>query len=303
MESRYKVLVILASFNGEKFIRDQIKSILAQTAVQVHILVFDDKSSDNTILEINSIMDPRIKIQGNSFNSGSAALNFLTALKHIGDKNLGMYDYVSFSDQDDIWLETKLNFAIEELIRNDASLYASNLIQWSFKNDRKTILKKSHDQKKFDFLFEGGSAGCTYVFTNELARQFVNSIANFNFSDWQYLSHDWMLYFYARFKKHKVFIDSKSHILYRIHDSNVHGSLSFWGRLKLVQIGWYKIHSSNFQKYFLKESSEEFFIYNHFNANWYQRMYILTKYNFQLMRSKRKFVIFYILNLITIRFD
>lgn len=303
MENNSKILIVLASYNGEKYIYDQIKSILAQLDVRVHLLVFDDKSSDDTVNKINAIKDPRIEIQENIANSGSAALNFLDALRQIGEIKLGFYDYVCFSDQDDIWLEEKLKVAIDELRKNEASLYASNLIQWNAKSEQRTILKKSHKQKKYDFLFEGGSAGCTYVFTSELARQFVNSIANFNFADWKYLSHDWMLYFYARLNEHKVFIDSKSYILYRIHDSNVHGSISLLDRLKMFQNGWYKIHSLNFQKFFLKETDEAFEIYKKFNGSWLSKMGVLTKYNFELMRSKRKFVLFYFLNLITVKFD
>ena len=53
------------------------------------------------------------------------------------------------------------------LKKEHSSLYFSNLILWDEKTNNKSIINKSYPQKKYDFLFEGGSAGCTYVFTND----------------------------------------------------------------------------------------------------------------------------------------
>jgi rhamnosyltransferase len=298
-----KVLIILASFNGERYIQEQIDSILGQVDVDLKLKVFDDQSSDNSIAVISKINDPKIEVFKNEVNSGSAASNFILALLQIGTETLKTFDYVSFADQDDIWLDTKLKSAIDELSRNDAALYASNLICWNSLDEQKKILKKSHKQKKFDYLFEGGSAGCTYVFTTQLALDFVSAIPSVDLKGWKYLSHDWLLYFYARLNNYKVYIDENSFILYRIHDSNVHGALTLSDRFRLFKENWYQIQSENFQRYFLNEFSEEYTIYEQFNANWLSRIYVLTKYNFLLMRSKRKFVIFYILNIFTIRFN
>jgi rhamnosyltransferase len=296
-----KILIVLASYNGGKYIKEQIDSILLQVDVDLQLKVFDDQSSDNTIAVINKINDPRIEVFKNEVNSGSAASNFILALLQIGTETINTFDYISFADQDDIWLDTKLKSAIYELGRNDAALYASNLIRWNLKGDQKKILKKSHDQKRFDYLFEGGSAGCTYVFTAQLALDFISAIPSIDFKGWKHLSHDWLLYFYARLNNYKVYIDYNSYIFYRIHDSNVHGALTLYDRFRLFKEDWYQIQSRNFQKYFLNEHANEHIIYEQFNSNWFTRIYVLTKYNFQLMRSKRKFIVFYFLNFFFIK--
>jgi len=292
----------MAAYNGEKYIREQIHSVLSQVDVDLQLKVFDDQSNDNTIIEINSVYDPRIEIFQNEVNTGSAASNFILALLQIGNETLKAFDYISFADQDDIWFDTKLKSAIDELSRNDAALYASNLICWNSIDEQKIILKKSHEQKKFDYLFEGGSAGCTYVFTVQLALDFVSAIPRIDLKGWKYLSHDWLLYFYARLNSYKVYIDQNSYILYRIHDSNVHGQLNtlslfaLKGRLKLINEGWYFKQAEGF-KSLLSPNSDEYRIYKWYSKNYFTRLYVILRYNFSLIRSPKKAFIFFMISL------
>jgi rhamnosyltransferase len=174
---------------------------------------------------------------------------------------------------------------------------------WQPRNNIKKKLVKSQNQRKFDYLFEGGSAGCTYVLTNTFSL-FVNDVFEKHsiFSSWKYFSHDWFIYFLARSNRLNVFIDSDSYILYRIHDNNVHGQLnlntynSFKERLNLLKSGWYYHHIFNFIK--LNNHNVEIdYIYRMYSKNVITRLVILIKYNFNLMRSKRKFIVFLITSL------
>jgi rhamnosyltransferase len=94
-------------------------------------------------------------------------------------------------------------------------------------------------------LFEGGSAGCTYVFSSKFAADFRNNLFDIDYQKWDFFSHDLLIYFYARINCLKVVIDSRSEILYRIHGQNVHGQLNkssfiaILRRLQLVNNGWY----------------------------------------------------------------
>ena len=74
-----KIKVLLATFNGEKYIEEQINSIASQKGVEVDITVNDDGSTDNTIELIKSIF-PNINIRINIPPTGSAANNFLKIL-------------------------------------------------------------------------------------------------------------------------------------------------------------------------------------------------------------------------------
>jgi glycosyltransferase involved in cell wall biosynthesis len=99
------VQVLLATYNGERFLREQIDSILAQTLPGVSILARDDGSNDSTpqILEDYGRRSPdRFRILPTVTPTGSARDNFL-ALLHASEA-----PYIAFADQDDVWLPQKL---------------------------------------------------------------------------------------------------------------------------------------------------------------------------------------------------
>ena len=304
-----KVLVILASYNGEKYIKEQIESILSQEGVLVKIIVFDDLSIDKTVALVRSnFIDNRVEIVHNLKQTGSAANNFFGAIKGLSIDYLNRFDYVSFADQDDIWLPQKLFSAIEKLTKDKSSLYLSNLILWEEEKNTKSIINKSYPQKKYDFLFEGGSAGCTYVFTTRFCKDLKEVLHQFDYSNWVFFSHDWFVYFYARINNVKVSIDSNAYILYRIHGQNVHGQLNVFSisallqRLKLIKQGWYFKSIDGF-KQFTSEGSVENKIYKLYTQNYFTRLYVLLRYNFDLMRSFKKFIQFFIISILPIKIE
>lgn len=91
----------MAVFNGEKFIADQIRSILGQLGKQDEIIISDDGSKDNTLGIIDSFRDPRIFVIKNTHMKGPA-YNFENALKNATG------DLIFLSDQDDIWHQEKI---------------------------------------------------------------------------------------------------------------------------------------------------------------------------------------------------
>lgn len=302
-----KILVILASYNGAKYIKEQVESILNQDAVTVDIKIYDDVSKDATVAVVNQFChDERVQLSINRSPTGSAANNFFNAIKNISDEVINQYDYIAFSDQDDIWLSNKLKAATEMLLGDQSSLYMSNLILWEEKTNRKTIIKKCYPQKKHDFLFEGGSAGCTYVFTNKFCIDLKTNLGIVDYRKWKFFSHDWFVYFFARINDYKVSIDSNAYILYRIHEQNVHGQLNVSSlyaiteRLKLIKQGWYFAQIKGFAN-FTKDNSMEKKIYELYTKNYFTRLYVLVRYNFDLMRSPNKFVQFFIVSLLPMK--
>lgn len=113
------ISVCMATYNGEKYIKSQIESILNQLDENDEIIISDDNSSDNTIQILKSFNDKRIKIYTHSPNLclrkkklGNYRLvadNFQNALKHAHG------DYIFLSDQDDIWCEGRLRKTLEAL--------------------------------------------------------------------------------------------------------------------------------------------------------------------------------------------
>jgi rhamnosyltransferase len=304
-----KVLVIMAAYNGEKYIKEQIDTILSQNNLSINLFIFDDCSLDNTLNILANYKDVNIKIIKNSICSGTAAINFCNAISSIKDFDLNEISYIALSDQDDIWHKDKINIAIERMNENDASLYASNLIMFSGDSSDKKIggiIKKDFKQQKFDFLFEGGSAGCTYVMEKSFFLKIRDILQNTNYHNWKYFSHDWFIYFVARINNFKVFFDPDSFIYYRIHDTNAHGQLNSFTmyaiieRLKFIANGWYIIQSKGFIN-LLPSLSEEAKIYKLYNKNYATRIYMLLRYNFKLIRSPIKAIQFFIISILPIQ--
>jgi rhamnosyltransferase len=302
-------LVILASFNGAKFIEEQIISILTQEDVNVTILVFDDGSTDGTIdllFSKFSLTTNNVKIIQNSIPTGSAANNFLQAIKSIDDKIIDAHDYIALSDQDDIWLPNKLKEAGKTLKKEKSDLYMSNLILWNERSNTISLIKKSFNQKKYDYLFEGGSAGCTYVFSKQLNYILKKTINEVEYKKWNFLSHDWFIYFVARLNGLIVFIDYRALIRYRIHETNVHGQLNIFSfyalkeRLKLIMNGWF-YHQAKSYLTLLPTHSAESKIYRLYTKNYFTRMYVLFRFNFSLIRSNKKALQFFMLSLLPLR--
>lgn len=298
-----RVKILVATYNGEKYISEQLQSILNQKDVDLDILISDDGSTDNTLQVIGNNF-PNLSIEINIPGSGSAAKNFLNMISNLNFTE--NFDYVAFSDQDDIWLPEKMKNALEKLYTEQASMYCSNLTKWDTATGDLVLLKKDFAQKKYDFLFEGGSAGCTYVFTKDFAQNFQIFLKDVESVNWKYFSHDWLTYFFARSRNLKVYIDSKSYIHYRLHDSNVHGHLNKLSiatikeKSKQVLNGYYQSQVREFIKY-LDVSSEEYKIYKLFSGNYFQRNYVIWRYNKDLMRDNKKKIVFMILNMLNFR--
>ena len=90
-----KVTVLLSTYNGEKFIKHQIQSLLAQRGVDLQIVIRDDGSTDETIRILKSFNNNKIKIIKSNENLGPAK-SFINLLNIVGDS-----DYYAFCDQDD----------------------------------------------------------------------------------------------------------------------------------------------------------------------------------------------------------
>lgn len=96
-----RISVAMASYNGEKYIEKQIRSILNQTYPVDEIVVSDDGSSDKTIEILNKIEDKRIHVFNNNGRKGYCG-NFENALK------ICTGDYIFLADQDDLWMSNKV---------------------------------------------------------------------------------------------------------------------------------------------------------------------------------------------------
>ena len=160
-----RVNVLLAAYNGEKYIKQQIDSILDQTQRPNKIFINIDQSQDKTVSVIQDLakQNPIIKILNSDKMFGSAAANFINL---IIDADLSDVDYIALADQDDVWKEDKLEKAIQKLEQGFDG-YSSN-VEAFWEDGRKQVLVKNQPQQKFDHLFESAGPGCTFVLSKKL---------------------------------------------------------------------------------------------------------------------------------------
>jgi glycosyltransferase involved in cell wall biosynthesis len=220
-----KVLVLLASFNGEKFIEQQIDSIFKQQDVDVYLAISDDRSTDSTIIIVNRLKEKykRIEVSINEKNKGFT-YNFLDLIFKYKDSD---FDYYALSDQDDYWLPNKLISAIRKFGNTDSALYFSKLIDVDEKlNKIKTKSGKAFNIEKQEAIFKNCCTGCTAVFNLSFLRKVTEYYPN------NIYLHDYWLYLIAVFLA-KVLPDENGYILYRQHSNNQIGSKSdFFSKVK-----------------------------------------------------------------------
>ncbi len=111
MKRDYFVSVAMATYNGEKYIKEQLDSILSQLNVDDELIISDDGSTDNTLNIIEAYHDRRIKIY-NGPRKG-VKQNFANAISHCNGK------YIFLSDQDDTWTENKIVIMLEAFENNE----------------------------------------------------------------------------------------------------------------------------------------------------------------------------------------
>jgi glycosyltransferase involved in cell wall biosynthesis len=215
------VSVVMATFNGELYLEEQLDSILSQSLQPAEILVCDDRSLDNTV----SILDKYsrkgyLKYVVNETQLGLIA-NFKKGVALTSERG-----YIALSDQDDIWLPNKLELSAEKLRSIDDSIHPTivysdlilidknkSVLNTSFRNELGQDVYK-HSLRTL--LFGNFVNGCT-VLMNEKMKQFFATIP-----DNVTLNHDAWIALIA-FTFGKVDVVSGSLIKYRKHENNVTG--------------------------------------------------------------------------------
>ncbi len=222
------VSVLLASYNGEKYIREQLDSILNQTFSDLSIVISDDLSVDGTpaiIREYEEQYPGRVRSLRNSERSGSAQNNFFRLLKSAAD------DYIMLCDQDDVWLPDKVEVTLREMKKLEAEwgeavplLVHGDL---SVTDKEGGILQKSmaeyqkiavHDNRFSHYLVENNITGNT-VMINRALLGFLADVPK------ECVMHDWWLGLLASCFGRISYID-RPLVLYRQHGENQMGSKS-----------------------------------------------------------------------------
>lgn len=201
------ISVCIATYNGEKYIKKQLESILPQLSDKDEIIISDDNSTDNTIQIIKNIHDERIKIFNNPASAGYAQ-NFANALNHSKG------DYIFLSDQDDTWVETKIE-TMMPYFKEGYNLITHNA---HVINEHGEMEDKSWweyagldlNQNLLQNLYLNAYSGCMMAFDRAL----LNNLLPIPQSIEQ---HDQWLYIVAKLHKKKIKILDENLMNYRRH--------------------------------------------------------------------------------------
>ena len=212
-----KIAVLLSSYNGEKYISEQIKSVFEQKDVEVTLFIRDDGSTDNTRTILKKFENHEKCRIFYERNVGVVKSFFSLLVKAEG------YDYYSFCDQDDVWESDKLKIAIETLKKctGNYKMYYSktlpvdcNLIPLRQRNENPD---EEHDFNLRELMLRNNAIGCTMVINDKLRNKLISCLPE------NVIMHDHWIYIVTRALGGDVAYDRIPHVKYRQHDSNVVG--------------------------------------------------------------------------------
>lgn len=208
----------MATYNGEKYLREQLDSILSQTIKVFELIVCDDCSSDSTVMILKeySTNDSRIKIFTNERRLGYVK-NFEKAILLCSGK------YIALSDQDDFWLPEHLEILYKEIVTGKYDLVGGNAILVDANNKEiggmlitNGVFPKSKEEWQNRLLHKNLFQGAALMFSRDIlekALPFPTKIG----------VHDWWLALVASECKGVSYIDTAI-LRYRQHGNNVTGN-------------------------------------------------------------------------------
>ena len=211
-----RIAVLMSSYNGENYIREQIESVLAQKGdFSLDIWVRDDGSTDGTV-DILEDYARQGKLQWYSGENLGAARSFLNLVQHCTE-----YDCYAFADQDDYWYPDKLARGIRGIAGETAmALYVSNahLVDRALASLGRNVNRNVLHCDFYTLACAGSTMGCTFVFNEALAkvlRQYPNPKS--------LIMHDSYIALVCAFLDGKVVYDHAPSLDYRQHGNNVVG--------------------------------------------------------------------------------
>ena len=237
-----EVVVLLATYNGRRWLPEQLASILDQQGVRVRVVALDDESTDGTRewLVEQAATDARITVLPSMGSSGGSAPNFYRLAQLVPAPADG---YLAFSDQDDIWLPGKLERHVRMLREGGHDGISGSITAFTPAGAR-TLIKKDYPQRRFDYLTESPGPGSTFVLTPRLAALVASELADSDSPARTADFHDSLIYALARGAGLSWHIDGQSTLDYRQHDDNVMGSNTGIGsaleRLRLIRQHWHR---------------------------------------------------------------
>lgn len=213
------VVILISTYNGEKYIREQLLSLIEQEGVLIKIVVRDDGSEDSTV-EIIRELQEKYDIDLIAGDNMGYASSFMM-LVHLAASYKA--DYYAFCDQDDVWEHNKLVIAVTKLLPHigEPALYLS---QAKIVDESLNLIDSSFHKRKVELgavLEHNYAIGCTMVFNEKLRNILDISITDMCLT----CGHDSWVFLVALAIDAFVYFDLEGYVLYRQHGKNVSGKI------------------------------------------------------------------------------
>lgn len=215
------VAILMSTYNGERYLQEQINSIIDQSYSDWHLYIRDDGSTDRTaeIIDRYTKQDPRITFCNQKHIENLGVTKSFMQLLSMTDASLYM-----FSDQDDVWKKDKVRLSVKAMSKNtDADQPACVFTELQVVDKNLAPLKlMNNDDVWFDFphfLFGNCVTGCTMMINQQLKAKLKLNLTKI---DNIYL-HDWWIALITSALGKLIYVKEPT-ILYRQHGNNVEGS-------------------------------------------------------------------------------
>lgn len=210
-----KIVVLMSTYNGEKYLSEQIESIFSQKGeFQMELFVRDDGSTDNTC-KILDTYAARIKLRWYGGENIRPQKSFMELIH-----NCGNYDFYIFADQDDVWYPEKLKVAIDRLsMQTEPSLFFSNarLINADGKDLGRNTYREIPKTDFYTLSCAGGILGCTMTMNHKLVEILRKEMPK------SIVMHDFYAALVCSSLNGLILYDERAFIGYRQHENNVVG--------------------------------------------------------------------------------
>ena len=229
--NKHEIAILMGTYNGARYIKEQIDSIVNQTMTKWTLYIQDDGSTDSTLDIVNNYNEPRIITIDNGLTHQGICNNFMTLLNVVESK------YYMFCDQDDVWLPNKIELLLNEMKKNESKrknncpilVYSdktrvdnklNTIIEREFARsgiEDKKLIKILKKRNTLDMiLLRATAAGCTMLFNNEVKK--------YCFPYYNLRYHDSIIALATAKNNGIISTILESTMLYRIHPNNTVGN-------------------------------------------------------------------------------